>query len=227
MNKDLLSGNDQQIDLIVEYITKTIHDLLKQQDRIILAVSGGKSPIPLFEKLSNVQLPWEKVTITLVDERVTDTSSADSNELLVRTHLLKNQAASAKFWGLVLPKSSLPEMLNNANSLVNQIDIAVLGMGEDGHTASIFPECPEFTQAIDKNVKPAYIETNPLSAKYTRIGLNLSALVQTRHLILAVIGIKTNATKLKVLNDAINGHNQDYPISYLLKQRPDVRIFSS
>ncbi len=227
MNKDLLSSNDQQIDLIVEYIIKTIHDLLKQQDQVTLAVSGGKSPIPLFEKLSDADIAWDKVTITLVDERVTETSSADSNELLVRTYLLKNHAASAKFNGLVLAQSNLPEMLDNANSWVNHIDIAILGMGEDGHTASIFPECPEFIQAIDKNAKPAYIETNPLSAKYKRIGLNLSALIGTRHLILALIGIKTNPTKLKVLNDAINGHQEDYPISYLLKQRPDVSIFSS
>ncbi|MCC2626200.1 MAG: pgl [Burkholderiales bacterium] len=227
MSNNFVSDNDQQIDLIVKYITTTICDLLKQQNQVTLAVSGGKSPIPLFEKLSIAKLPWEKITITLVDERVTDTNSADSNELLVRTHLLKNQAANAKFSGLVLAKSNLPEMLNNANSLVNQIDIAILGMGEDGHTASIFPECPEFKQAIDINAKPAYIETNPLSAKYTRIGLNLSALLKIRHLILAVIGITANVTKLKVLDDAIKGHNQDYPISYLLRKRPDVCIFSS
>lgn len=216
-----------QINLIIKYITATTHDILKQQDKITLAVSGGKSPIPLFKELSNLNLPWEKVTITLVDERVVDTKSEDSNENLVRTYLLQNNAAKAKFKGLVLPEQNMQKMLNNANTCVDQIDIAILGMGEDGHTASIFPDCPEFKQAIDKNIAPAYIETNPISAKYTRIGLNLSGLIRVPHLILSVTSGAHGDLKLKVLSEAINGDNQNYPISYLLKQRSDMHIFSS
>lgn len=227
MNNNALSNNEMQINLIIKYVTATIHDLLEHQNQITLAVSGGKSPIPLFKELSNTPLPWEKITITLVDERVTDTNSLDSNENLVRNYLLQNQAAKAKFKGLVLPRQNMQEMLNNTNTWINQIDIAILGMGEDGHTASIFPDCPEFKQAINKNIAPAYIETNPISAKYTRIGLNLSGLIRIPHLLLSVSSGAHGDLKLKVLNEAINGDNQNYPISYLLKQRSDIHIFSA
>lgn len=226
MNNNLFADNTQQINAIIKFLTKSVSDLLKQQNQVTLAVSGGKSPIPLFKELSKIALPWEKINITLVDERVTDTHSEDSNENLVRTHLLQNQAAKAKFNGLSLHKQNMQTMLDNANTWVNQIDIAILGMGEDGHTASIFPDCPEFTQAVDLQKAPAYIETNPISAKYTRIGLNLHGLVKTQHLILSINSSAHGDIKLKILNEAINGDNQNYPISYLLKQRPDIQIFS-
>ncbi|HLX53653.1 MAG TPA: 6-phosphogluconolactonase, partial [Aquella sp.] len=98
--------------------------------------------------------------------------------------------------------------------------------GEDGHTASIFPDCPEFKQATDKNKLPSYIETNPISAKYKRIGLNLSGLIRIPHLILSVSSGTHGDLKLKVLNEAMKGENQNYPISYLLNQRIDIHIFS-
>lgn len=223
MNLNLLSSDTEQIDLIIKSIIKSIEHLLKKQDQIILAVSGGKSPIALFKKLSGTSLPWEKIIITLVDERLTDTNSLDSNEHLVKTHLLQNKAKSAIFKGLVFPHHNITQMLANANAWVEQIDIAILGMGEDGHTASIFPECPEFKHAINKKLKVAYIETNPMSAKYSRIGLNLSGLIKIKHLILSASG----ETKLKVLQEATKGNNTNYPISYLLKARPDINIFLS
>jgi 6-phosphogluconolactonase len=227
MNKKCLINETEQIDSIIKLITTTVHNLLKQQNQIVMAVSGGKSPIALFNKLSTIDIPWEKIIITLVDERLTNTDSLDSNENLVRTHLLQNKAVSAGFNGLILPEQDMQKMLNNANSWVDQIDIAILGMGEDGHTASIFPDCPEFNQAINRNIPPAYIETNPISAKYTRIGLNLSGLIRIPHLILSITsGIHGNI-KLKVLDEALNGNNQNYPISYLLKQRSNIHIFSS
>jgi 6-phosphogluconolactonase len=159
----------------------------------------------------------------LVDERVTNVNSEDSNEHLVRNHLLQAMAAKAKFKGLVLPGNDIQKMLDNANLWATQIDIAILGMGEDGHTASIFPECPEFELAINKNLAPAYIQTNPMSAKYRRISLNLSGLIKIKHLILSASG----NTKRKVLQEAVKGDNQNYPISYLLQQRPDMNIFLS
>lgn len=223
MNINLLSSEAEQIDLTIKSITDTVHSLLKQQNQVIIAVSGGKSPIALFKKLSSANIAWEKIIITLVDERITDINCADSNENLVRNYLLQNMAINARFKGLMLPEHTIQEMSDNANLWVNQIDIAVLGMGEDGHTASIFPECPEFSQAINKNLTPAYIETNPISAKYRRIGLNLSGLIRIRNLILNASG----ENKLKVLKEAIKGNNQNYPISYLLKQRPDINIFLS
>lgn len=223
MNLRLLSSEIEQTDLIIKSICNAVDHLLKLQPQIILAVSGGKSPISLFQKLSSTNLPWNKIIITLVDERVTDTNSEDSNENLVRRYLLQSMAAKADFRGLILPKQTIKQILDEANIWVKQIDIAILGMGEDGHTASIFPECPEFRLAIDKNREPAYIETNPISAKYKRIGLNLSGLINIKHLILSARG----STKLNVIKEAAQADNPNYPVSYLLGARPDINIFIS
>lgn len=221
MNLNLLSSDEEQIDLIIKSITNSVHTILSNQSKVTVAVSGGKSPIALFKKLSLTNLPWDKIIITLVDERIIDTSSEDSNENLVKTYLLQNLATRAHFNGLVLPEKNVTQMLDNAKPWVEQIDIAILGMGNDGHTASIFPECNEFLDAINLNLAPAYIITTPISAKYTRIGLNLSALTKIKHLILSASG----DTKLNILKEAQKGNNPNYPISYLLKQRPDMHIY--
>lgn len=221
MNLELLPNETEQINLIIQSISNQVSRLLINQDFVTLAVSGGKSPIPLFKKLSNIALPWEKIKITLVDERLTNPDSADSNENLVQTYLLQNQAAKAQFLRII-SSDDKTVILERASRWVNQIDIAILGMGEDGHTASIFPNCTEFVTAIDKNAKAAYIETNPTTAKYTRIGLNLSALIQIKHLIVSISG----EAKLKVIQEAAKTENKDYPISYLIKNRPDIHVFT-
>ncbi len=220
MNFNLLQNESLQIDSIIKTITAIVQQLLNSQDHVTIAVSGGKSPITLFQKLSKTNLPWDKINITLVDERVTDTNSLDSNENLVRTHLLQNNAIRAKFLGLISPEKNMAKMVTYANKWVNQIDIAVLGMGEDGHTASIFPDCPEFSVAVDKTESASYIETNPISAKYKRIGLNLKALSEIKYLILSISG----EIKLKVVQEAAKYENANYPVSYLIKQRPDMQI---
>ena len=108
-----------------------------------LAVSGGRSPIAFFDQLSRQILPWEKVSITLVDERWVPTSSEESNEHLVRQHLLRNAAASAQFVPLktaaTSPQLALAERETAINKMPWPLDAIVLGMGEDGHTASLFP----------------------------------------------------------------------------------------
>ena len=196
-------------------ITKT----LQEKDTVVIAVSGGKSPIPLFEGLSNLDLPWHKITIVLVDERVIATNHEDSNENLVKTHLLKNKALSAKFVGLMHSDQHI--ILTKANHNHLPIDIAILGMGADGHTASIFPDCSELDYALDQKNHNTYIITNPISAKYQRITLTLNALKQVKHLILTLNGEE----KYQVFTEAQKKENKNYPISYLINQRPDIQIY--
>jgi 6-phosphogluconolactonase len=137
MNVHIFKSQAEQIDAIFCYIISSIERLLQTQEQVVIAVSGGKSPIPLLEKLSNANLDFSKIHVTLVDERIVETNNSDSNENLVRTHLLKNQAVNAKFTGLTDLSLSRAEMANAANQKINCIDLAILGMGEDGHTAVI------------------------------------------------------------------------------------------
>jgi 6-phosphogluconolactonase len=223
MNIHTFASQNDQMGAIAHKIHGEILQILKTKPTVTIAVSGGKSPIPLFKTLSELDLPWQNINITLVDERIVDTSNPDSNEYLIRNHLLKNYAIKAKFIGIIPAVKEINgeitgELQNNAISIGN-VDIAILGMGEDGHTASIFPNCVELKDAIDLNNKHKYIITHPISAEYERVSMTLSSIVKVPELILCING----HTKFDVLNEAV--HNSDYPIHYLIKARSDLQVY--
>ena len=219
MNLNVYATQKQQIDALSQAIFDYIMQTLKTKSQIVIAVSGGKSPIPLFTKLSNLELPWEKITITLVDERVVAPQDLDSNENLVRTYLLQSNAQKAKFIGIISDINDAKKCLDNINNNIKTIDLAILGMGEDGHTASIFPNMPELDEAL--HTKNKYLITNPISAKYQRITLSLNGLVNVSRLFLSI----TNEIKLNVFKESILSTNLSYPISYLLDKRDDISVY--
>ncbi|MCI5139356.1 MAG: 6-phosphogluconolactonase, partial [Candidatus Electrothrix sp. AR1] len=132
--------------LVAELADKIGQSLLKSivaHGRASLAVSGGSTPKPLFKLLSDVDIPWQDVVITLVDERWVDPSDPASNEQLVRQYLLQNRAAAATFIGL---KNSSPTAAQGEAQCEQELrriprpfTVLILGMGNDGHTASLFP----------------------------------------------------------------------------------------
>jgi 6-phosphogluconolactonase len=212
---------DEQASALSQAIANTIEQVLRHKPQVTLAVSGGKSPIKLFEKLSRFDLAWDKVTLTLVDERFLATDHADSNENLVRKHLLINKAEQAYFIGLVTTRNILTSV-SNANLHIKDIDIAILGMGEDGHTASIFPCCDELKSAVDPQLTPEkYIITNPKTAAYQRIGLSLAGILEVPNLFISING----ASKLEVITKASQEKSSQYPISYVLAERKDSQVF--
>lgn len=221
MNLHIFSNQDEQVAAILDSFLSTVTKILNTKDQITIALSGGKSPIPFLEKLSFANLDFSKITFTLVDERIVDQSSIDSNENLLRTYLLKNNAISAKFINLMEAGKTPNQMKDSANQRVDNIDLAILGMGEDGHTASIFPDCAQLQEAIDLNNINKFIITNPISAKYQRISLTLAEIIKIPNLILSING----KTKLNVLNEAILGDNLNYPVSFVLTRKPETQIF--
>jgi len=157
-----------------------------------IAVSGGRSPIGLFEKLSKINLDWSKVELTLVDERWVDAKNENSNELVVRKHLIQNQATQVKFFPIKnSAKNSKEEQVLHEQVLQKiklPFDVIILGMGEDGHTASLFPCCKELTQAMDPNNQQKCIVTKPKNAPYERISLTFSTISKAKNLILHLRG---------------------------------------
>ena len=216
MNLNKFNTNEDQVQAICDFIKKYIAETKKE--RIVIAVSGGKSPILLFQQLRTQLLSWHNIDITLVDERLVEQSSEDSNGNLVRTYLLQDLAQEARFIPLVI-SDNMDKNLEHANSISHNIDIAILGMGEDGHTASIFPDCQELDMAL--TTQQQYIITNPQSAKFQRIGLSMHALWQIPCVILSING----KTKLDLLTEAMRGLNRNYPISYLLHSRQNINTF--
>ena len=123
---------------------------LQKNTRARLLVSGGKTPVSVFRALAKAPLDWARVDIALVDERWLRPDDPDSNAHLVREHLLRGHAAAARFETLTRAGRSIEEAVSDANLHARQpADIVLLGMGDDGHTASLFPRMRGLDNALD------------------------------------------------------------------------------
>jgi 6-phosphogluconolactonase len=200
---------------------------LAMRDRASLVVSGGKSPIPFFQCLARSTLPWHRVWITLADERWVDPASADSNERTVRDHLLQGPAAAANFVSLkyeaATPEASLGECRAVLAAMPRPFDLVVLGMGEDGHTASLFPGAEGLSSMLDAGAEPAPVTVTPLLAPHRRISLNLAALLDARAIAIAIQG----SAKRAVLERALQEPSPlELPIAAVLHQsRVPVEVY--
>lgn len=208
------SDNAAQVAALVQAVGDPLAAALDAGGDAVLAVSGGRSPVPLFHALRDADLDWSRVLITLVDERCVAPGHADSNERLVREHLLAGRAAAARFAGLVRDPADIAGSVAAANAAARPITVALLGMGEDGHTASLFPGAPELATGLDPANPAHYLAVTPPAAPHTRISLTLAALLQSRRLVLAIAG----PIKRRVFDAAGAALSPDLPVSALVHQ---------
>jgi 6-phosphogluconolactonase len=166
--------------------------------RATLAVSGGTSPRRLLETLSHSPLEWSRIDVTLVDDRWVAEDDPDSNARLVRETLLRHAARAARFAPLVdmAQEPSRHVALLNRDLERALPDVAVLGMGEDGHTASIFADAPEWLEATSTSAP--FVLVHPASAAHARVSWSLAALKRVGRLFLLIAG----EPKLEVLKRA-------------------------
>jgi 6-phosphogluconolactonase len=157
-----------------------------------LVVSGGKTPVRLFELLRAQPLDWSHVCIALADERWVDVKDAGSNERLVRDVLMKDKAAGARFLGL---KNGAPTPDLGAVSawetfarVPRPFDAVVLGMGDDGHTASLFPGSPNLPSALNPAAVAGCVGMWSPLAPHPRLSLNLTALLDSRRIVVLING---------------------------------------
>jgi 6-phosphogluconolactonase len=207
---------------IAAHVADALRAAIAARGLASLAVSGGKSPIPMFEALREQDLDWAKVTVVLVDERIVPRDHADSNTALVARHLLQGKAAAARFqlfFRELAPTFNaevLDALVRDADERIAALpwplDVAVLGMGEDAHTASLFPGAPGYARAIATDQRLAWVV--PDTAPHARISFTLSALLAARELVLSIAG----DNKLTVYRRAAQKADEALPISLVINQ---------
>jgi 6-phosphogluconolactonase len=207
---------------LAQQVAEGLRGAVSERGRALLVVSGGRSPVAFFECLARQELPWSKVQVSLADERWVPPSHADSNEALVRRHLLQGPAAQATMLGLYHPAQSLDEAARLAEQSVAglpPIDVLVLGMGDDGHTASLFPGSANLAEALRDDCPRRLLAMQAPVAPHERLSLTLPALATAHLQLLAIQG----STKLAVLTRALQpGPLEELPIRALL--RPPLQI---
>jgi 6-phosphogluconolactonase len=199
-------SSQQLNDDFASRLVSILQQAIEQRDAAYLVVSGGKTPQALFNTLSQVDLAWEKVTVLLADDRWLDASQPDSNERLVKATLLQNRAAKATFISLYANTSSAfsgVEQILPRISVLPTFDAVILGMGEDGHTASLFPCSKQISVGLADSA-PAVLAVEPQTAPYQRMSLSLPRLLNSRHIFLHLVG----SNKLTVLYKAMAEHNR-------------------
>lgn len=186
---------------------------IEAKGKATLAVSGGTTPKLFFEKLSQIDIPWSRVSVTLVDERQVPESSGRSNARLVRAHLLQNKAAAARF---------VPLVGNPDAEKLPAFDVAVLGMGNDGHTASFFPGGDTLAEAIDPGTSKRLIAISAPGAGEPRLTFTLPVLESAARLALHIEG----AEKKQVLKHALgDGPQEDMPVRAVLRSATPVTLY--
>jgi 6-phosphogluconolactonase len=201
-------------------IAAGLKDAIAARGLASLVVSGGKSPTRLFELLRAEDLDWSRVCVALADERWVDPSDPGSNEKLVRDVLLQGSAAAARFLGL---KNGAPTPDLGAVSawetfarVPRPFDTVVLGMGDDGHTASLFPRSPNLSMALNPAAVAGCVGMWSPAAPHPRLSLNLSALLDSRRIILLLTGAEKWRTYAAASGE---GPVQDMPVRAVLRQR--------
>ena len=185
-------------------VAKQLSDAIDARGSATLVVSGGRSPVAFFQNLAKQKLDWSKVVVTLADERSVPVEHADSNAGLLKRYLLQGPAAKAQFLSLYSATANLKLAAEQADRLLAElppIDVLILGMGDDGHTASLFPNSPNLADALKvdgtRRCYPMLAPTVP----HQRLTMSRALLASAKTTVLSISG----QSKLTTLSAALAG----------------------
>ena len=195
---------------IAQVITQALSDTIAQKGNGRIAFPGGRSAVELMSELSHASIDWSSVSVTLVDERAVDETSDASNAALVKSTLCQNAAETATFEPMFI-RDNAQQSADQLNQQDSPLDIAVLGMGDDGHFASLFPD--EIAVPGLADGQRGFVATGAVgSPSVPRISMTLGQILSAQ---LVVLLVSSDAKKDKVL-DGLKSVDSMNPVSYLL-----------
>ena len=201
-----------------ERLAAGLRDDLDRRGAGSLVVSGGTTPGPCFDLLSEMPLDWKRVRVVPSDERWVPPADPNSNERLIRERLLRNAAAGAGFIPLcrdgLEPDAAPATVERDLATLGGPFSGVLLGMGADGHFASLFPDFAGLPDALDPASAARCVVVRTAGSPFVRISLTLAALLHAREITLLFFG-----DEKREVFEAAEAGDAGLPVSALLAQQ--------
>lgn len=210
------SNKEKFYETALNFIVDLMNETLKRKNTFTLVLAGGRTPVPLYDRLSKCELPWDRIHLFWGDERFLPQNEAGNNfrvayEVFIskikipseNIHRIKTEFSSAEVCALNYENELLKFF-----GTVPEFDLTLLGMGEDGHTASIFPKSP-----IIKESKRLVVPTPPHGdPKVPRITLTLKAINNSKNIIFLISGENKRKIFERIIKNS-EEYSQEYPAS--------------
>lgn len=203
---------------------------LSLQSKVLIGLAGGSTPMAAYADFAQATLPWQQLEFVLIDERYVPITDSQSNEANISQAFSNVKAKIGAWHGLYQHTETIEQSANLANARVKELDtaldIVIIGMGADGHIASLFIESADYVSAMDLDNHQAVvpIRFDQQAQKIDRLSFTLAELLKAKKMLICICG----AEKRSVLESSLNGNKPEYAVAQLLKYYPNpVEIFWS
>ena len=209
-------------------LSDTLSTAIADSGKAVFAGSGGSTPSPIYARMAAAPLDWSSVAVTLIDERYVPETSPESNAALIKRTLLTGPAAAARFVPLYSPSVTVDRAAALAAHALaaegGRLDAVLLGMGEDGHICSMFPDSPTLKTLLSPTLRPTVLGVphgrDGRAPSLERLSINLPYLIGARRVVLALTG----AAKRAVFEREAAGDPAIQPIAALLAHKVPLEV---
>ena len=225
---EIFADGDAWANACAARLTGALSSALADRGRAVFAGSGGSTPAPIYRRMAQADLDWSRVVVTLTDERNVPETSPQSNAALLKQTLLTAPAAAARFVPLFHSAVTVDRAAALADHALaaegGKLDAALLGMGEDGHICSMFPNSPTLKTLLSPQMRPTVLGVphgrDGAAPSLERLSINLPYLMTARRVVLALTG----AAKRAVFQREAAGNPATRPIAALVAARVPLDV---
>ncbi|BBL34949.1 6-phosphogluconolactonase [Nitrosomonas stercoris] len=215
--KDLASLSAE----LAQSVAATLRDTIEQHGHASLVIPGGRTPTVYLPQLAKMALPWQQLFVTLSDERWVEPTSDQSNARLVREYFLQHLQPAPRFIPLktkhAQPDEAIAELNTQLSALPLPLSLVILGMGADGHIASLFPG-----MTIDTTSTNLCQAATPPAAPSPRISLSLPTLLNSQRIIVVITGQE----KRRLVDQLIQAPDPAIPFVRLMQSK-SIELFET